>query len=452
MSPQSYSINGLRAVAALVLLSSVPLTAAERTLAPVTVRDRLWAWSHDASFDWPAHEAGALPARNRMTPVEGAVYLGVPNVMFIQYQGIPTPPFEQYYTPFKAMKQVYWTLTNNDNRTHEPGAETEHVYQLAAANPNITGLLLDDFLIGPMDVESDSHWLAANNPAFPVTLSMSLPQRILVDSVQLTQSAWIDGGYLTGKFAVDVSSDGTAWTKLVSGEMPHTPGAATTLSFPAQEVTDLRVRVLSSLDTHNPLSCGLKGLLLFNKSQPISLGGTQFTATSEFRGHEAARLTTFKAGEAGRAKVFTSQVSPRALAKEKQRMQAINGRKLDLAAVVYSHQLDEGIVPILKDVDVLLFWTWKSSDLKDLETNFRRLREILPGKRVMLGAYLWDFSNSQLMPRELMQKQSETGLAWLKAGEIEGMIFLGSNIMDKNLQTVQWTQEWISRVGNEELK
>jgi len=51
-----------------------------------------------------------------------------------------------------------------------------------------------------------------------------------------------------------------------------------------------------------------------------------------------------------------------------------------------------------------------------------------------------------------MEHQCELGLKWLRAGEIEGMIFLGTNIMDKNLKTVEWTREWITRVGDETLK
>ena len=105
----------------------------------------------------------------------------------------------------------------------------------------------------------------------------------------------------------------------------------------------------------------------------------------------------------------------------------------------------------MKDVDVVLFWTWKSSDLRHLERNLRRLKELVPGKRVILGCYLWDFSNAQLIPLELMQKQCELGLSWLKSGEIEGMIFLCNNIMDKNLKAVEWTREWIKKVGNEPL-
>ena len=443
------------AFAAAFLVSLLPATAAEKPAAPATVRDRMWAWSHDASFDWPAHEVGETPGKNRMTPVEGAVYLGVPNVMFIQYQGIPAAPFEQYFTPFKAMRQVYWTLSNNGNQVHQLGKEQDHVFQLAAAHPNITGLLLDDFLIGPILSKEDSHWLAENYAVFPVSLTLQLPQAVVADAVQLTQSDWPDGGYLTGKFAVDVSNDGTQWKEISAAELPDEAGAAKKLNFPAQSISHLRVRVLSSLDVPvamSAMSCGLKGVTLLHKGQPIGLTGVQFRSSSEYPGHEAAKLASFNPATAGQPKAFSSQVSPGDLAVAKQRIQAVGGRKLDLAVVVYSNQLDAGIVPILKDVDVVLFWTWKSSDLRHLERNLRRLKQLVPGKRVILGCYLWDFSNVQLMPLELMQKQSELGLAWLKAGEIEGMIFLGSNIMDKNLKSVAWTREWIAKVGRETLK
>ena len=439
-------------VAMAAAMCGQPLAAADLP-APPTVRDRMWVWGLDASFDWPAHEDGETPGKNRMTPVEGAVYLGVPNVMFIQYQGIPAAPFQQYYTPFKALKQVYWTLSNNGNQAHELGQEQEHVYQLAADNPNITGLLLDDFLIGPFGDNEDPHWLAANKAAFPVSLVVSLPEEVTADSVVLTQTAWEGGGYRTAKFAVDVSRDGANWQEVAAGELPDEPGATRKLGFPEQPLGFLRVRVLSSHDTQVAMSCGLKALALFRKDQPIPLAGTQFRASSEYPGHEAVRLLLPGVAADGGPKVFTSQVGPQDLAVAKRRMQAIGGRKLDLAVVVYSGQIDPGIVPILKDVDTVLFWTWNSSDLKDLEVNFRRLKEILPDKKVFLGCYLWDFcSPPHTIPIDLMEHQCELGLKWLRAGEIEGMIFLCNNIMDKNLKAVEWTREWITRVGDEKLK
>ncbi len=77
----------------LLLFSAIGLTAvagrADEPAKPITpkagkdrgtVRERMWVWSHDKSFVWPAHKKEESPAKNRMTAVEGAVYLGVPNV------------------------------------------------------------------------------------------------------------------------------------------------------------------------------------------------------------------------------------------------------------------------------------------------------------------------------------------------------------------------------------
>ena len=313
MTPQPTTRRQAFTIAGLALLGA-SLAASARVADPPassTVRDRLWVWGLDASFDWPAHEEGESPAKNRMGPVEGAVHLGVPNVMFIQYQGIPAAPFQQYYPPFKAMKQVYWTLSNNGNQVHELGQEQERVYQLAADNPNITGLLLDDFLIGPYGDNDDSHWLAANNATFPVSLVLSLPQEVVADSLVLTQTAWEGGGYRTAKFAVDVSRDGTNWQEVAAGELPDEAGATRKLSFPEQPLGFLRIRVLSSHDTQVAMSCGLKALAVFRQDQPISLTGTQFRASSEYPGHEALKLLLPRTAAGGGAKIFTSQVSTR---------------------------------------------------------------------------------------------------------------------------------------------
>ena len=46
--------------AACLLMSFISATAAEQ---PSTVRDRLWSWAVDASFDGPAHEVGKEPLK-----------------------------------------------------------------------------------------------------------------------------------------------------------------------------------------------------------------------------------------------------------------------------------------------------------------------------------------------------------------------------------------------------
>jgi hypothetical protein len=104
------------------------------------VRDKLWLWGHDAG----AHNDGwGLPRPSRITPTEAAFYLGIPNLIMVRYLGRPPLPFDQYALPFRALQRVVWSVVGARGRADE--REQEHVLDLAAHHPNITGLMLDDF-------------------------------------------------------------------------------------------------------------------------------------------------------------------------------------------------------------------------------------------------------------------------------------------------------------------
>lgn len=434
--------------AATALAAALPGKARARVSGkPATVRDRLWVWAHDAHF---YNLEFGLPRKSRITPVEGAVYLGVPNVMFIQYQGLPVPPFEQYFVPFKAMKKVYWTLSNNGNQVHRLGAEQEHVYRLAAANPNIQGLLLDDFLVGPIQPEVGRHWLAENSPSFPVTLTLRLAAPTKATVLELQQTDWKSGDYRTARFEVQASADGANWTQAGSFELPNEPGARLQAPLPPGAIKTVCVRILSTHDKQGAMSCGLKGLRLLLDGKPADIGGAQIHATSQFAGHDAVCLLAGNSEPAETAR-FTTQVGLEDLAAARRRMAGL-GRPIELAAVVYAHQLDPVIAPLLAPMDTVLFWTWVPSELKGLKRNFRRLKQLLPGMRVLLGCYMWNFSAPPgPMPLSLLKGQCDLGLRWLQAGEIEGMIFLGTNICDLDLEAVEWTRRWIEEHGDRPL-
>ena len=101
----------------------------------------------------------------------------------------------------------------------------------------------------------------------------------------------------------------------------------------------------------------------------------------------------------------------------------------------------------------MLFWTWRAAELSGLEANFRRLKQLLPGKRVLLGCYMWNFgAPNGPMPLAQLARQCDLGLRWLQAGEIEGLIFLGTNICDLDLEAVEWTRRWIATHGDKPLK
>lgn len=127
---------------------------------------------------------------------------------------------------------------------------------------------------------------------------------------------------------------------------------------------------------------------------------------------------------------------------------ARHGRRIDLWVVLYDHQLGLPVGQHLALCDKVTFWTWRAPDLAHLEANFARFEEITPpGCGKVLGCYMWDYGQARPMPVDLMQKQCELALRWLREGRIEGMIFLASCICDLDLETVEWTRRWIAEKG-----
>ena len=131
-----------------VQASDVP--AAENTDRS-TVRDRLWIWGQAAgSFNGP--EICGKTCTSRMTPAEGAFYLGVRNMIFI----VPEPydqnvgSFDSYAISFRPLKSVVWSIpTFAGGNVHQH--DVELVRQLAQKFPNVVGLLMDDFFRNGLD-------------------------------------------------------------------------------------------------------------------------------------------------------------------------------------------------------------------------------------------------------------------------------------------------------------
>jgi hypothetical protein len=259
------------------------------------VRNRLWLWGHDAG----AHnESWGLPNASRITPVEAAFYLGIPNVIMVRYLGRPSLPFDQFAVPFRPLKQVVWSVVGAKGETDQK--EQKHVLELAARYPNLAGVIMDDFFAGAFE-------------------------------------------------------NGTK-----------------------DDVAALSLKELRQL-----------------------------------RG----RLT-------------------------------VGGRRLDLWAVLYEHQLDKSLDDYLSLLDKVSFWTWDSDKLRDLKSNFEKFEIVAPKCGKVLGLYMWDYGKKRPMPLDLMQRQCELGLEWLKATRLDGMIFLASCICDLELETVEWTRRWITEVGD----
>ena len=116
-----------------------------------TVRDRLWVFCNPVNADYEY-----VRKRSVMSPLESAIYLGVPNMIMVnQYPEARSkegwykpwePPFEQYAYPLKMEKRVVWSIVDAGGVTKD--WEREQVLAMARRTPNFVGVFMDDFFPG----------------------------------------------------------------------------------------------------------------------------------------------------------------------------------------------------------------------------------------------------------------------------------------------------------------
>lgn len=258
-----------------------------------SVRDRLWLWGHEAgSHDPGTVEEWNLPGSSRITPVEAAFHLNLPNLLMVRYGGQPTMPYDQMTIPMRRLQRVIWSITGAMGE--KSTEEREHVLDLAARTPNITGLIMDDFI-----------------------------------------------NWDTGQPELSID-----------------------------ELRDIQSRL------------------------------------------------------------------------------RLSDRTLDLMMVLYSHQLDAPIAEHLSICNQASFWVWDSANLERLEELFSEFERVTPDQQRFLGCYVWDMEPRAPMPLDRFQRQCRMGLEWLRAGRIDGLIFVSSCEIDLGLETVEWLRGWIAGIGD----
>jgi len=151
------------------------------------------------------------------------------------------------------------------------------------------------------------------------------------------------------------------------------------------------------------------------------------------------------------------------------------GRPMEVWTTIYSrefdpknadyHDCEPPLVESLKHFDVLVFWTWKSEELKDLEKNLALLEAMKPKScRIALGIYLWDYTGvdetkksdptyrfGKPTPLDLMELQCGLGLKWLKEGRVSDLVILGNTHLDIGAPSAPWMRQWVKQHGSEKL-
>jgi len=127
-------------------------------------------------------------------------------------------------------------------------------------------------------------------------------------------------------------------------------------------------------------------------------------------------------------------------------------KKLDLWVVLYENQLEPKMSEYLALCEYVQFWTWYGNSLADLKKNFEKARQLSGNAKMALGIYWWDFGNKKPLTLDQMKNQCEIGLELLKQGQLESLVFCGSWLCDRGLETVDWTRQWIKQVGSQKIR
>ena len=134
-------------------------------------------------------------------------------------------------------------------------------------------------------------------------------------------------------------------------------------------------------------------------------------------------------------------------------------RKQEMWMVVYNYDLlgtDTPLVhpiwPYLPIVDVMSFWTWQSFHLKVLREHLDYLTGKIPGKKLNLGVYLWDFSQGKPLSDEFMQMQLDVVLERFRAGKLDSISLCSNCIMGIGLETEDTFRRWLDKYGDEEIE
>lgn len=130
-------------------------------------------------------------------------------------------------------------------------------------------------------------------------------------------------------------------------------------------------------------------------------------------------------------------------------------KRLDLWEVLYHQEVNDPsfpkLAPYLKLCDIVQLWPWHGKEIPNLEETLAKVERLVPGKKIALGCFMWDFGGAKPLSVSQMQEQCEFGLKCLHQGRIEAMIFGASWLCDRGLEAVRWTRQWIQKVGDQKL-
>lgn len=118
---------------------------------------------------------------------------------------------------------------------------------------------------------------------------------------------------------------------------------------------------------------------------------------------------------------------------------------LKLWVVVYTHELEAAEWAEFGEfIDIVNLWIWKSEELPRQDEGIARCREVFPGKPIMMGAYLRDYTLRAPVPMPRVEVQWESILRNCESGLLAGYSILSANLIDGQMEQAEWIRDFIA--------
>ena len=117
---------------------------------------------------------------------------------------------------------------------------------------------------------------------------------------------------------------------------------------------------------------------------------------------------------------------------------------LEWWALVFANQLEaDHWEPFLPYMDVATLWVWDSEQLPHLEEYVDQCERALPGKRIVVGSFLRDYSRLEPVALDLLARQYETIFRLWEQGRIAGSSVLAAALVDQHPAQAEFVRDFI---------
>ena len=144
---------------------------------------------------------------------------------------------------------------------------------------------------------------------------------------------------------------------------------------------------------------------------------------------------------------YTAHPAP-AVREERRRL---NAAGVELWCVHYERHIERDIREYLDAFDGFTFWFWSQQSPEKYEEILSEFVAKTPGKRRMLGVYLYDFGRSRPADPALVERELARAKELILAGTIEGFILHTNAVADLGYEGYDRAVAWMQAHGDDEV-